>query len=327
MNILVTGGAGYIGSHTCKALAAAGFNPVVYDNISRGYERAIKWGKWVKGDLSDHAHLVRSLIDYKIEAVVHFAAYIVVGESSSDPAAYYQNNVLGTLSLLSAMKQAHVKKIVFSSTAAVYGTPKSVPLTEDHPLEPINPYGWSKFMSEKMILDFQRSYGFQGMILRYFNASGADPELEVGEDHVPETHLIPLVVRAALGGKPLQIFGNDYPTNDGSCIRDYIHVSDLAQAHVLALQKINTSNQSGIYNLGNGSGYSVFEVIKVVEAVSGKKVPTTIVPRRVGDPATLIANSSLAKAELGWCPKYAELETIVKGTYEWELGREFRSGL
>jgi UDP-arabinose 4-epimerase len=319
MNILVTGGAGYIGSHTCKALKAAGYNPVVFDNLSRGFEVSVKWGPMIHGDLNNQGLLENCLREHQIRAVIHFAAYAYVGESTSNPGMYYQNNVGGTLSLLNAMRSAQVDSIVFSSSCATYGVPNQVPITESHPQNPINPYGASKWMSERMILDFGSAHGIKSMILRYFNAAGADPEGMIGENHNPETHLIPLAIQAALHDKSLKIFGTDYDTADGSCIRDYIHVTDLATAHVLALKRLQKVGSSRIYNLGNGNGYSVLEVANLVEKITGKTVKKEISPRREGDPPVLIANADLAKSELGWCPAHDSLEEIVKHAVDWEL--------
>lgn len=312
MNILVTGGAGYIGSHTCKELFRAGFQPIVFDNLSRGHSRAVKWGPLIQGDLSDRELIERCLRENQVEAVLHFAAFAYVGESVSDPGLYYRNNTGGTLNLLQAMKTVGVRRLVFSSTCATYGTPVFLPITENHPQQPINPYGQSKLMSERMILDFGPAHGLQSMILRYFNAAGADPEGELVEDHEPETHLIPLAIRAALEGTALRIFGTDYDTPDGSCIRDYIHVSDLARAHVLALQRLLDGGASGIHNLGTGKGHSVLEVAAAVEKVTGNRLRQEISPRREGDPAVLIADSIRARSELGWTPTHDDLEEIIR---------------
>jgi UDP-arabinose 4-epimerase len=316
--ILVTGGAGYIGSHACKALKQAGFEPVVFDHLGRGHESSVKWGPLIRGDLRDRATLERCLNEHRIRAVMHFAAYAYVGESTENPGLYFENNVGGTLNLLEAMKATGVDTLVFSSTCATYGNPTTIPMTEEHPQAPINPYGASKWMSERMILDFQRAHGLKSALLRYFNAAGADPAGEIGENHEPETHLIPLAVRGALRGEALRIFGTDYPTPDGSCIRDYIHVSDLADAHVLALQGMMEGGGSGIYNLGNGSGYSVLEVVHMVEQVTGRSIRKEVWPRRAGDPPVLIANAHRARQTLGWAPRYPDLETIVRHAVEWE---------
>lgn len=324
-NILVTGGAGYIGSHTAKALAGAGFTPVVFDNLQRGHERAVKWGPLVKGDLHDAAALDGAFAGYEPAAVVHFAAFAYVGESVSDPYLYYRNNVAGTLSLLEAMKRASCASIVFSSTCATYGIPKKVPITEDTPQVPVNPYGASKLMVERMLADAGTAYGLRSVALRYFNAAGSDPDGEIGEEHDPETHLIPLALHAAAGGRPLWVFGDDYDTPDGSCIRDYIHVCDLADAHVLAVRRLICGGASRIFNLGNGRGYSVFEVMRTAERVTGLPVPHVISPRRPGDPPQLIANASRAIEELGWKPRFGALDDQI--AHAWRFMQSARAPL
>ncbi len=311
-NILVTGGAGFIGSHTAKMLAGAGFTPIVFDNLTHGHAHAVKWGPLVEGDLHDGAALDAAFARYEPAAVVHFAAFAYVGESVADPYRYYHNNVAGTLSLLSAMKRAGRDKIVFSSTCATYGIPEVVPITEDTPQRPVNPYGASKLMVERMLADADVAYGLRSVALRYFNAAGSDPKGEIGEEHDPETHLIPLVLEAAAGGRPLQVFGDDYDTPDGSCIRDYIHVCDLADAHVLALRWLIEGGASRVFNLGNGRGYSVFDVVRTAERVTGKSVPHVVSPRRPGDPPTLIADANRAIEQLGWKPRFGALEDQIE---------------
>lgn len=320
-NILVTGGAGYIGSHACKALRAAGFTPVTLDNMIYGHEWAVKWGPLVRGDILDPAVLDAVFTEYKPEAVLHFAAFAYVGESVTDPEKYYRNNVAGSLSLLSAMRRHDCKRIVFSSTCATYGAPERVPLTEDHPTRPMSPYGTTKLMIEWMLRDFEAAYGLRYTALRYFNAAGADPDGEIGEDHDPETHLIPLVVAAGLGRIPqVSIFGTDYPTPDGTAVRDYIHVTDLAEAHVLAVNKLLHGGASATYNLGTGTGNSVREVIRAVEKVSGKTVPVVEGPRRAGDSPGLYADSGAIIRALGWKPRFMDINAIVQTAWRWHAG-------
>ncbi|BBD08002.1 UDP-glucose 4-epimerase GalE [Desulfovibrio ferrophilus] len=320
--VLVTGGAGYIGSHTCKALARAGFTPIAVDNLVHGHGWAVKWGPLEQGDIGDRAFMDRVFARYRPVAVLHFAAFIAVGESVADPQKYYGNNVAGTLTLLSAMRAAACERIVFSSTAAVYGEPMQVPIAEAHPLAPVNPYGRSKLMIEQMLRDFDHAYGTGSICLRYFNAAGADPDGELGEEHDPETHLIPLAVGAALGKRPpLKIFGDDYDTPDGTALRDYIHVTDLAGAHVLAVKRLLDGECSEAYNLGTGTGNSVREIVDAVHRVSGKEVPYDFAPRREGDAARLVASAEGAKAALGWQPKYTDIETIVKTAWRWHAAR------
>jgi UDP-glucose-4-epimerase GalE len=311
-NILVTGGAGYIGSHVCKELSKGGFNPIVFDRLEEGHREFVKWGPLEEGDLKDGARLRELMKNHKIDAVMHFASSIVVGESVVDPRKYYENNVVGSLSLLSAMRDSGITNFVFSSTAAVYGMPVRLPIDEDHPKEPINPYGVTKLLIENALRDYSRAYGMKAVALRYFNASGADPEGELWEAHDPETHLIPNAVRAALDpGYVLKLFGNDYSTPDGTCIRDYIHVKDLARAHVEALKLLPNLDSFQAINLGIGKGFSVLEVIRAVEQRFGKKVKVEISSRREGDPPVLLADSSRAKALLGWTPEYTTIEAIV----------------
>jgi UDP-arabinose 4-epimerase len=316
--VLVTGGAGYIGSHTCKVLAEAGYLPVSYDNLVYGHRWAAKWGPLVEGDLADGELLRSTVRHYGIEAVMHFAAYAYVGESVKEPRKYFLNNVSKALGLLDALLDTGVRKIVFSSTCATYGAPETVPIGEDHPLRPVNPYGESKLFVERALDWYGKAYGVRWMALRYFNAAGADPAGETGEQHCPETHLVPLVIEASLGRLPcVEIYGTDYPTPDGTAIRDYIHVMDLARAHVLALRHLLEGGESMAINLGTGRGHSVREVIRAVERVGGGPVPTRETSRRPGDPAVLVADPSRASRVLGWRPMHADIETIVGDALRW----------
>ena len=318
MSILIAGGAGYIGSHAAKLVAQAGLEPVVLDNFVYGHKWAAKWGPLVEGDLADRAFVDRVLAEHKVSAVIHFAAYAYVGESVKNPRKYFHNNVVNTLNLLDAMVDAGVRDIVFSSTCATYGEPSQVPISEDQLQTPVNPYGESKLMVEKILRWYQNAYDLRFAALRYFNAAGADPDGEIGEDHDPETHLIPLAIEAALGrGPELQIFGTDYPTPDGTAIRDYIHVTDLAEAHLLALAKLEKGAKDLRLNLGTGKGHSVREVLGAVEKISGRKVPAREVGRRAGDPPALVADARRASEVLGWKPKYPALETIVEHALRW----------
>lgn len=320
--ILVTGGAGYIGSHACKTLSRAGFTPVTVDNLVYGHQWAVKWGPFIKGDIHDSRLLDRVFRSYSPAAVIHFAAFAYVGESVSDPGKYYQNNVAGTISLLDAMRRNGCPKIVFSSTCATYGNPRKVPISEDHPQQPINPYGRSKFMIEQILKDFHAAYGLRYASLRYFNAAGGDPDGEIGEDHDPETHLIPLVIQAALGLRPfVGVFGSDYPTPDGTAVRDYIHVTDLAEAHVLSLQYLLAGGESVCLNLGTGKGHSVREVIRAVEEEAETKVPVREAPRRAGDPPMLVAEAARAAEQLHWKPRITDLRYIVKTALQWQRSR------
>jgi UDP-arabinose 4-epimerase len=317
-NVLVTGGAGYIGSHACKRLAAEGYSPIVYDNLVHGNKDAVKWGPLIIGELEDQARIERVFEEHNIDSVLHFAAFAYVGESVEHPEKYYQNNVVGTLSLLASMRTAEVSKIIFSSTCATYGIPNLVPISVDHPQQPINPYGRSKLVIEQVLKDYSEAYGLHVCVLRYFNAAGADPELEIGEMHEPETHLIPNVIRAMRGELSyLDVYGTDYDTPDGSCIRDYIHVTDLASAHVLALQSLENSAKFTVFNLGNGQGHSVLEIIEMVEQLSGKKVPYKLASRRAGDPPVLVADARDACDKLTWAPEYHRLEDIVGTALAW----------
>jgi UDP-glucose 4-epimerase len=316
-NVLVTGGAGYIGSHTVKALLDAGYNVVVLDDLSRGHPEFIPGVRLVIGELPDEGALADLFSETEFDAVLHFASESLVGESVRNPDKYFRRNVAGGISLMSAMVKAGVKKIVFSSSAAVYGDPESVPIPETAPLRPMSPYGESKVFVERALGWYDKAYGLQSVSLRYFNAAGADPSGRLGEDHDPETHLIPLVIRAALTGEPLTVFGNDYSTPDGTCIRDYIHVSDLAEAHVLALKALSEGLETTAVNIGTGRGFSVMEIISAVEEVSGKKVPYTMGPRRAGDPAILVAACDRASEALGWTPKHSSLREIVETAWWW----------
>lgn len=316
--ILVAGGAGYVGAHACKALAARGFLPVVFDNLVHGHDEAVKWGPLEVGDIADRAQLDAAIERHKPVAVMHFAAFTSVSESVADPGKYYRNNVAGTLTLLEAMRDHRIDRLVFSSTAATYGTPKSVPIQEDAPKVPINPYGQSKLAAEAMIADFCAAHMLRAVRLRYFNAAGADPDGEIGELHDPETHLIPLAMRAVTGDGPsLILFGDDYPTPDGTCIRDYIHVADLADAHFRALAWLDSTSGAHAFNLGTGRGASVRQVLDAVERVAGKPVPHTIGPRRAGDPPELVSDPAKAMRELGWTPQMSDLDTIVATAWAW----------
>ena len=310
--ILVTGGAGYIGSHTVHLLLQQGYDVAVVDNLSKGYKHNVPAGRLYQLDLAETAALTELMRQYKPEAVIHFAAFIAVGESMREPARYFTNNLAGSLSLLTAMVDAGVKHIVFSSTAAVYGNPQASPILESFPIQPVNPYGESKVMVETLLRWFDRIHQLTGICLRYFNASGCDPEGRLGEEHEPETHLIPLLLRAVLTGKPVTVFGDDYPTPDGTCIRDYIHVLDLAQAHILAVEHLLHGGASDQFNVGTGTGHTVMEMIRAVEEVTGKKVPYVVGPRREGDPPALVAAPDKLRRTLGWEPRYTELRAIVR---------------
>lgn len=318
--VLVTGGAGYIGSQTCKALAKAGYAPVSLDNMVYGHDWAVRWGDLIRGDILDAQALDEVFSRYSPLAVIHFAAFAYVGESVIDPQKYYRNNVAGSLAILEAMRLHGCRRIVFSSTCATYGEPQEIPIPESHRQQPVNPYGWSKLMIEQMLKDFDRAYGIRHVALRYFNAAGADPDGEVGEDHEPESHLIPLAILAALGlARHLSVFGRDYSTPDGTAIRDYIHVADLARAHVDALQFLLAEDRSDAFNLGTGSGHTVRQVVEMVERVSGAKVPRADAPRRDGDPPALVAVADKARSVLGWRPELPDLESIVKTAWDWHV--------
>jgi len=319
MKILVVGGAGYIGSHMVKQLANAGNDVNTLDNLSYGYRDAVKYGEFIEGDLGDDSVLDSIFSAGDIDAVMHFAGFIQVGESVIKPSMYYHNNVTNTLTLLDAMLRHGVKNFIFSSTAAIFGEPEYTPIDEKHSKQPINPYGHSKLMIEQVLDDYDKAYGLRSTCLRYFNAAGADPDGELGERHVPETHLIPLILQAASGRREdIKVFGDDYATDDGTCVRDYIHINDLCEAHSLALQNMIANDKSARYNLGNGKGFSVKQVIDVAKAVSGNEFKVSIEPRRAGDPAVLVADATLAKNELNWQPKFAELKDIVKTAWSWE---------
>ncbi len=319
MKILVVGGAGYIGSHMVKKLALTGHEVVTLDNLSRGYEDAVKYGEFVNGNLGDK-NLLNSLFSkHPFDAVMHFAAFIEVGESVTEPGMYYHNNVCNTQVLLDAMVSHDIRYFVFSSTAAIFGEPQYTPIDEAHPKNPINPYGRSKLMVEQMLEDYDHAYGLKSTCLRYFNAAGADPDGELGERHNPESHLIPLILQAASGRREaISIFGRDYPTDDGTCVRDYVHINDLCDAHSLALEKMQKSGDSARYNLGNGTGFSVQQVIDTVKHVADKDFKVIHAERRPGDPAVLVADATLAKQALGWTPEFNQLETIIATAWQWE---------
>ena len=320
MKILVVGGAGYIGSHMVKQLALAGHDVITLDNLSYGYRDAVKYGEFVKGDLGDNEVLDKIFAAGDVDAVMHFAGFIQVGESVEKPSMYYLNNVVNTHTLLDAMLRHEVKNFIFSSTAAIFGEPEYTPIDEKHNKQPINPYGHSKLMIEQVLDDYDKAYGLRSTCLRYFNAAGADPDGELGERHVPETHLIPLILQAASGRRAdIKVFGDDYPTDDGTCVRDYIHINDLCEAHSLALEKMIKDDKSARYNLGNGKGFSVKQVIDIAREVSGNDFKVTIEPRRAGDPAVLVADATLAKRELNWQPNFADLQDIVKTAWQWEI--------
>lgn len=317
-NILVVGGAGYIGSHMSKYLAKRGYNPVVLDNLCNGHREAVRYGPFIERSISDSSLLEQIFSKYRISAVMHFAAYCYVGESVAEPAKYYRNNVANTVNLLDVMVKNNINKFIFSSSCAIYGEPIEIPITEQHPQNPINPYGKGKLMIERILEDFKSAYSLEYVSLRYFNAAGADPDGDLGEDHRPETHLIPLVLKVAMGQqKEITVFGDDYPTNDGTCIRDYIHTVDLVQAHFLALERLLNGASGGVYNLGNGNGHSVKEVIDVAKYITGRSIPLRIANRRPGDPAVLIGSSEKAIKELRWEPKFPDLSTIIETAWIW----------
>jgi UDP-glucose-4-epimerase GalE len=317
-SILVTGGAGYIGSHACKALAKSGFTPVAYDNLVYGHREAVCWGPFVEADLADRALLAETLRSYEIAAVMHFAAFAYVGESMTKPELYFNNNVVNTIGLLDEMLAAKVWHIVFSSTCATYGTPDTVPITEDTPQRPVNPYGESKLMIERVLHWYAQAHGITYAALRYFNAAGADPDGETGEDHDPETHLIPLILDAAQGKRAqIDIFGTDYPTPDGSAIRDYIHVQDLAEAHVAALGHLGEGGASLALNLGTGTGHSVREVIAAARRLTGRPIAEREMARRPGDPPVLVADASRARERLGWSARMSDLDSIIGSAWAW----------
>ena len=317
MNILVTGGAGYVGSHASRMLAAAGHEVWVYDNLSLGHREAVARGRLIEGDLHDGELIEQVLSEKSIDAVMHFAALTLVGESVSDPARYYRNNVLGAFSLLEAMRRAGVARFIFSSTTATYGEPETIPITEKEPQQPINPYGYTKLVIEKVLADYASAYGLAYAALRYFNAAGAHPDGDLGEDHDPETHLIPIVLQGALGQRDqITVFGSDYPTPDGTCVRDYVHVDDLAQAHLAALDRLQEGE--GLHlNLGSGRGNSVREIVEASRRVTGCEIPVVEGERRPGDPPILVADASLARRLLDWEPRYTDIEQIIQTAWNW----------
>ncbi len=315
--ILITGGAGYIGSHVSKELIRQGHQPVILDNLQTGHREATGRAQFIEGDLADAEKLRSTFESFPIDSVMHFAADCQVGESVENPLKYFNNNVKCSLQLVEIMMEFNVTKFIFSSSAAVYGEPLRIPIPEEHPCAPLNPYGETKWIFERVLQRLHEVKKLDYVSLRYFNAAGADPEGELGEDHLPETHLIPIAILAAITGKVVSIFGTDYDTPDGTCIRDYIHVMDLAKAHILALERLESGGPSGVYNLGNGNGYSVREVIETVQKVTGLKVATMETPRRPGDPARLVASSQKIKRELGWQPQYPDLSTIVETAWQW----------
>ncbi len=320
--VLVTGGAGYIGAHTCKILAESGFLPIVIDNLSQGHADFVQWGPFYQGKISDQILLNKIFSEHQILAVLHFSGSTFVGESVNNPAKYYHNNFIEPLNLLDIVLEYKTKYFIFSSTCATYGEPKTTRLTENHSQKPINPYGQTKLFLEKTLLDYDKAYGLKSCFLRYFNAAGADIDLTIGEDHNPETHLIPLIFDAAMGKKSsITIFGTDYPTNDGTCIRDYIHVLDLAQAHVLALKYLMTGGETNSFNLGSENGFSVKEMIQTCEKVTERFIPVVEGPRRPGDPAILLADATKAKNILNWQTKYSDIETIIKTAWQWHQKR------
>jgi len=320
--ILVTGGAGYIGSHTCKALAVAGYVPLVLDNLSTGHRRAVRWGPLVEADIADKERVADAIRHFDARAAIHFAARAYVGESVRKPREYFDNNVAKTLAFLDVLLDAGINKVVFSSSCATYGVPRDMPIAENHPRNPINPYGASKLFVEDILHWYEQAYGLRYASLRYFNAAGADPDGEIGEDHTPETHLLPLVIAAALGIAPaVEIFGTDYDTDDGTAVRDYVHVCDLADAHVLAVDRLLAGGGSAAVNLGSGRGHSVREVIAAVERVGGVTVPTVESPRRPGDPPALVADARFGQSLLGWTPRKSDLHTIVRTAWDWHATR------
>ena len=324
MAILVCGGAGYIGSHINKQLNREGYETIVFDNLVYGHREAVKWGTFAEGDLADEAEIEAVFSAHEIDAVFHFAAYAYVGESVTEPEKYYYNNVVNTLNLLKVMRRHSCKKLIFSSTCATYGEPEKVPITEDMPQNPINPYGMTKLTVERILKDYQKAYGLQSAVLRYFNAAGADPDGEIGESHHPETHLIPLVLDAASGKREdIKVFGTDYDTPDGSCVRDYIHVADLADVHIRALHYLEEGNPGDFFNLGNTIGTSVLEVVESVKRVTGREFTVTLSDRRQGDPARLVGSSDKARKVLGWEPKYGEIDAIVAHAWKWHQNAEY----
>lgn len=318
--ILVTGGAGYVGSHCCKAFAQAGYKVVVFDNLYRGWRDLVQWGPLIEGDILDPAALNVAMDTVRPDVVAHFAALTYVGESVADPGRYYANNSLGAFNILEAMRAHGVNKFLFSSTAATYGVPQIVPIPEDHPQWPINPYGWSKLMVERMLADYATAYGFRYAGLRYFNAAGADADGMIGERHEPETHVIPLAIEGSLRDDyQFTVFGDDFDTRDGTCVRDYVHVGDLGRAHLLAAEHLLAGGEGGFFNLGTGEGTTVKEIADAIERVTGKPLPRKIGPRRAGDPGVLVASNTKAKEILGWTPTQSSVDEIVRTAYAWRL--------
>ena len=320
--VLVAGGAGYIGAQTCKALAQAGFTPVTLDSLVTGYKAAVKWGPLVEADLRDREAILGAIRQYDIKSAIHFAAFSLVGESTRNPAKYYDNNVGAATAFASALVEGGVEALVFSSTAAAYGIPVQTPIPEDHPLNPINPYGGSKIAFEQVLHWMSQAHPLRYTILRYFNAAGADPDGEIGESHIPETHLIPLICQAALGkGQPLTVFGTDYDTKDGTAIRDYIHVVDLAEAHVAAVRRLLGGGDNRIFNVGTGEGVTVLEMLTTAERVMGRPVPHSFGPRRAGDPQSLVADVRRIRETLDWSAKHSDLETLIRTAAQWQTNR------
>ena len=316
--IFVTGGAGYVGAHCCKAFAEAGWEVVVYDNLYRGWRDFVRWGPLVEGDILDAERLTAAMREHRPDAVAHFAALTYVGESVSDPALYYRNNPLGSFNILEAMRAAACDKIIFSSTAATYGVPQVSPIPEDHPQQPINPYGWSKLFVERMLADYDSAYGIRSASLRYFNAAGADPGGEIGERHEPETHVIPLAAQGALSDDyEFTVFGTDFDTRDGTAVRDYIHVRDLGAAHKAALDYLFAGGATSQFNLGTGNGTTVKEIADAIERVSGRPLPRRLGPRRAGDPPSLVASNARARSVLGWEPRHSGIDEIVADAWAW----------
>ena len=324
MHILVCGGAGYIGSHMVKMLDNKGYNVTTFDNLSTGHQEAVKWGAFVKGDLLNQNDLKNLFESRKIDAVMHFSERSLVGESVSDPALYYRNNVVGTFNLLEEMRRSGVDRFVFSSSAATYGNPVTPLIDENHPVSPINPYGRTKLMVEQMLSDYFPAFSISSVCLRYFNAAGADPDGEIGESHTPESHLIPNVLKAVPGtGNKLRVFGSDYNTADGTCVRDYIHINDLCLAHLNALDFMAHNTGANVFNLGNGKGFSILEIIKAAEAVTNIEIPFDYADRREGDPPTLVADSRLAQKKLGWTAQFTDVEEIIRTAWKWHRNQQY----
>ena len=319
--VLVCGGAGYIGAHMCEQLAQRGYRVIVFDNLASGHRDAVRWGDLIVGDLRDPRAIEQAFEAHRFDAVMHFAGKIVVSESTRDPAAYYEHNVNGTVHLLQAMLRHGSPPLVFSSTAAMYGDPRYTPIDEAHPCIPVNPYGWSKWIVERMLADFRHAYGLRSVSLRYFNAAGASSSAPIGETHDPETHLIPNVLRACIESRPVDVFGSDYPTHDGTCVRDYVHVSDLCRAHLAALDYLQAGGDSEAINLGSEQGSSVLEVLATAKRVCGKTIDYRLMPRRPGDAAVLVASLQKARRVLGWTPAESDLESIIASAWRWENSR------